>query len=147
MLWSLCTSTFIPFFNVFDATGNSWALAGIAARHHAHNTSTAVLRNQIVFMDPPSCRFLLLRRKNSANVRRKSAESGQERENPYRAARTTLQLDRSHHQECARFRQFAQVGEIFKMIQTRSQCQAVHGKISRCAVIDAERVAAQSAHL
>ena len=39
MVWSLCTSTFIPFFSIFVWTGNSCALAGATTRLIAFSKS------------------------------------------------------------------------------------------------------------
>src|SRR6266403_1182264 len=55
MLWSVCTSTFIPFLSVFVATGNSCPIAVIAQSAHTHKNAKAAFRNQdTVFMNPPS---------------------------------------------------------------------------------------------
>src|SRR5271167_5118806 len=64
MLWSGCTSTFIPFFKVRVLTGNfcDCAHTGEATIALAHNNSNAVLRYQIGFMNPTLTRTLYLRR-------------------------------------------------------------------------------------
>src|ERR1700745_1222849 len=55
VLWSVCTSTFIPFFSVFVTTGNSCPRAGPANDVNTHKTKNAALPNhRIVFMNPPS---------------------------------------------------------------------------------------------
>jgi hypothetical protein len=60
MLWSGCTSTFMPFFSVRVLTGNSCdcAHAGDAAMLKAHKTNNAVQQYQIAFMNPPSATTL-----------------------------------------------------------------------------------------
>jgi hypothetical protein len=55
MLWSGCTSTFMPFFSVRVVTGNSCDCARTSdeVRPQAHNSSNAILPYLIVFMSPP----------------------------------------------------------------------------------------------
>src|SRR5437879_670721 len=54
MLWSVCTSTFIPFLSVFVATGNSACpLAGIAHNKQTTTTINTALRNSLIaFISP-----------------------------------------------------------------------------------------------
>src|ERR1700730_18147528 len=107
MLWSGCTSTFMPFFSVRVLTGNSCdcAHAGKAEIPNRHNNSKALERYQIAFMNPPSDKpFLLKTQVNPGMFAIFLGPSRQQREHTDRSARTTFQLDGRHNEECTLLR-------------------------------------------
>src|SRR5260370_3520972 len=78
---------------------------------------------------------------------RNNAYSRQQREYPHCSTRTALQLNRRYDQKRTCLWQFAQVGQVFEMIQTRSQRHVMHREILRPAVVDAQRIAPNPAYL
>src|SRR5580692_7080521 len=102
MLWSGCTSTFMPFFSVRVLTGNSCdcAHAGEAAILKRHNHNNTLERYQIAFMNPPSDKpFHLKTQANPEMFAIFLVPSRQQRKHADRSARTTFQLDGRHHEE------------------------------------------------
>src|ERR1700730_6232185 len=112
MLWSVCTRTFIPFFSVRVATGNSWPRAGIVEKAQTHKSAnTALRKHRIVFINPPSLALL---------IPLAIASLLPHREDAHWAARSAFQLDWRYCQKRSRFRHFAQVRKILQVIQSRS---------------------------
>src|SRR5580700_12137453 len=103
MLWSGCTSTFMPFFRVRVLTGNPCDCdqAGEAAIPKRHNHNKTRERYQIAFIYPPSDKPFLV--KTQANGEMFAVLPG-----PLTATartrgpvpRTTFQLDGRHNEEC-----------------------------------------------
>src|SRR5713101_7510443 len=115
MLRSVCTSTLIPFFSVRVWTGNSCAAAGAdqPAIAPSKTRDSNALHKLLFFISTPlpgsSCKT-----QKTWNRFSRIPRSVQDREDAHGPARAALQLDGCGDQECARFRQRAQVREVFK---------------------------------
>src|SRR5208282_669061 len=152
MLWSGCTSTFMPFFRVRVVTGNSddCARAGDGAipKKKAHNRNDAMQQQRFAFMNPPSEEPFHLKTYTASKMFAVIwASSRQQRKYPDRAARTTFQLDGRHDKERATLRQLAQIRQVLEMIKSRSQSQMMNGILLRRAAIDAHRVTSDAVRL
>src|SRR5271169_1227720 len=75
------------------------------------------------------------------------ASSRQQRKHTYRPARTAFELDWRHNQERPFFRQFAQIRQILKVVEPRSQRQMMHSKILRSSAIHTNCVTSDAADL
>src|SRR5580704_753003 len=132
MLWSGCTSTFMPFLSVRVLTGNSCDCAhtGEAAMLKRQNNHNALERYQIAFMNPPSDKpFHLKTQVNPEMFAIFLRPSRQQRKHADRPVRTTFELEGRHNEERTVLRQFAQIRKILQMIEPRPERQAMHRKI------------------
>src|SRR6202035_4068962 len=137
MLWSVCTSTFIPFFSVFVATGNSACpQTGAPKKTKTPNNNATLLINRIFMLNPHAVTLKLL---NSCTL--KLFYLLPNRKHAHRSSRPTFQLDRRHNQKRARLRQSTQISQILELIQARAQHQMVHLEILRCPVVRAQCIA------
>src|SRR5580692_11144824 len=71
----------------------------------------------------------------------------QQRKHTGRSARTALELDRRHDEKRTLFRKFAQIREVLKMVEARSERQMMHRKIQGRAAIHADGVSSDAADL
>src|SRR5256885_4730737 len=144
MLWSVCTSTFIPFFSVLVTTGN--CCASLCARAVTAAAANSVVSNSPrtaslnLHMEPPSGTFSAIQTYKPHKMFyrlakfRFTVQMGPHSEllrhqskHPRRPARSAFQLNRRRNQERARFRQFLQVRQILQLIDSRTQHGAMHG--------------------
>src|SRR5882724_4111542 len=154
MLWSVWTSTFMPFFNVFVATGNCCAslcaCAPIVTEANTIATSNPRSATPALFMDHPQKHSQLLETCRIQKMfYRLDFSAAKDRlfraillffshqcENSHWATRAAFEFDRRGNQECAVLRQIFQVGQIFELIYASAQRQMMHGKIRGIAGID-----------
>src|ERR1700686_27760 len=122
MLWSVCTSTFIPFFSVLVATGNSACpQTGAPNKTETPNSNATLLINRIFMLNPHAVTLKLL---NSSTL--KLFYLLPNRKHPHGSPRPPFQLDRCHYQKRARLRQSTQISQILELVQPRAQHQMVH---------------------